>query len=362
MRAKSILTALAVISLALVPLACKKSEQAGSDGAKAPVFTLAWSEYPSWSVFGVASDEGLIDGKAGHQGSIEKKWNVDIQLDLADYDTCLQVYGAKKADGVCMTNMDALSPAAGRKSVAILPTSTSAGADACIVVGIKDLDDLKKHTVHGLKESVSQYAFARVLEKNGRKDSDYTYEQMEPDKAATAMQAKIKGIDAIMVWNPFVLQTLKVRKDAKRLFDSSAIPEEIIDMVIVGQDVLDKPGGDRFACAVIDTYYQFNQLLKDPTRRDELLVKLGKKFSDLNRDEMEAACTQTSFYKTPEEGLKLMAGEQFPKTMDGIVKFWVDRKFLKSAAPKLGYGSAEQAGDAQLRFDPTYIRKVQEKK
>src|ERR1051325_586332 len=47
-----------------------------------PTFSLAWSEYPSWSVFGVASELGLIDGRQGHQGELEKKWGVDIVLEL----------------------------------------------------------------------------------------------------------------------------------------------------------------------------------------------------------------------------------------------------------------------------------------
>ena len=37
----------------------------GGSTATAPPtkFTLAWSEYPSWSIFGVADEVGLIDGK-----------------------------------------------------------------------------------------------------------------------------------------------------------------------------------------------------------------------------------------------------------------------------------------------------------
>ena len=32
--------------------------------AAAPSFSLAWSEYPSWSVFGVANELKLIDRKS----------------------------------------------------------------------------------------------------------------------------------------------------------------------------------------------------------------------------------------------------------------------------------------------------------
>jgi hypothetical protein len=56
----------------------------------APSFSLAWSEYPSWSVFGVAHTQKLIDGAPGKQGPIESKWNVDIVLKEAEYDPALR--------------------------------------------------------------------------------------------------------------------------------------------------------------------------------------------------------------------------------------------------------------------------------
>ena len=52
-----------------------------SPETKPPSFSLAWSEYPSWSVFGVAHDVAkLVDGAKGKLGPIETKWNVDIVL------------------------------------------------------------------------------------------------------------------------------------------------------------------------------------------------------------------------------------------------------------------------------------------
>ena len=101
------------ITTALVGCDSKPAEKAGTGiGAKlaaAPKFVLAWSEYPSWSIFGVASDVGLIDGQAGKMGSIEKKYNVDIELKLVDYDSCITLYGNSQADAVCITNIHSWS-------------------------------------------------------------------------------------------------------------------------------------------------------------------------------------------------------------------------------------------------------------
>jgi hypothetical protein len=103
-------------------------------------------------------------------------------------------------------------------------------------------------------------------------------------------------------------------------------------------------------------------MLEDKAQRPALLVDLGKKFSKLGEADMAKCCEQTRFYKTPEAALKLFEGEQFPKTMDMIVKFYVDHKIIKGKPPKLGYGPKEKAPDANLRFDTTYIKKVMEKK
>ncbi len=329
----------------------------GGGDAK-PSFSLAWSEYPSWSVFGVASEKGLVDGAKGKLGPIEEKWGVDIVLKEADYDPCLSLYGSGTVDAVCMTNMDALAPSVGRESVAVLPTSTSDGADACIVVGIDDLEGLKGKTTYGLEMSVSQYAFERCLEKAGQDPAEFPFENMDPGAAAAAMQTGQANVQSIIVWNPFVMQTLRDKEDASRLFDSSEIPEEIIDMVVVGKDVLKKPGGEDFVCAVIDTFYQLNQKLEDPEEGDETLVALGKKFSNLELKDMQQIVQETKFYKTPAEALGLFESETFQnETMPTVVDFCVSHGIVEKKST-VGFGDEA----AQLNFDASFIKKVQEKK
>lgn len=334
-----------------------KSDGPSGDSAVKPAFSLAWSEYPSWSTFGVAHEKKLINGAEGKYGPIEEKWGVDIVLKEAEYDPCITMYGSGTCDAVCITNMDVLNSALGRKSVAILPTSTSVGGDACVVVGVEDVKGLREHKVYGLAKTVSEYCFARNLEKLGEKESDHKFTNMDPGAAAQAMQTKQEGYNAIMVWNPFVLQTLKIRKDAKVLFDSSTIPGEIIDMVVMAQQSLDKPGGKKFACAVADTFYAINKMLADPKTGDKTLVALGAKFSNLDLQAMKKVVRQTLFYKTPDEALALFSGEQLPQTMESVVGFCVSHRIVERK-PKVGYGGAGAASGAQLRFDPSYIEEV----
>ncbi len=323
-----------------------------------PVFSLAWSEYPSWSTFGVAEEVRLIDGKKGQIGPIEKKWGVDIVLKEADYDSCLVMYGANQCDAVCITNMDVLNPCLTRPSVAVLPTSTSDGADACIVSGaIENLQQLRGKKVYGLAKTVSEYCFVRNLELLGEKEKDYRFTNMDPAAAAVAMQQKQAGFDAIVVWNPFVLETLNKRKDAKVLFDSTKIPGEIIDMVVVAQAVLDKPGGESFAGALIDTFYAINQRMADPATRDDTLIALGEKFSNLKLEAMRTVVKQTRFYNTPAQGIKVLTDKDTMDIMERVVRFCVDHEIVPKA-PIVGYGALSAAPQAAFRMDPTYIQKL----
>lgn len=337
----------------LITLATLTCMAAGSAIAQ-PTFTLAWSEYPSWSAFGVADEVGIIDGRKGKQGKVEKKWNVDIVLREADYDTCLVMYGAGSVDAVCITNMDVLNPAMSVPSVAILPTSTSNGADACITIkSITNVKQLKGKKVYGLAETVSEYCFVRNLELAGENPDDYDFTNMDPGLAAIAMQQKQRGMDAIVVWNPFVLETLNRRKDTHVLFDSTTIPGEIIDMVAMTQKALAKPGGKDFACAIIDAFYQLNKRMTAPATRDDTLIALGEKFSNLNLDSMKVVVKQTQFYATPDEALTLFKSAELKDTMKKVVGFCLKADIVEKA-PEVTYGTS----GGTLRFDPSYIEAV----
>jgi len=320
---KTVLSMLAIVVSATACLAQTASSP--------PSFTLAWSEYPSWSILDVASSRGIIDGRQGFMGPVEKKHNVDIVLKFMDYDPCIQSYSSNDVDAVCITNTDILSPALGRKSVAILPTSTSYGGDALIVPNnVSSVQDLKGQTVYGLSASVSQVVFAGILEANNMKDSDVVFSNMDPSAAAQAVQNNDAKVKNIIVWNPFVLETLRKRKDVRVLEDSRAIPFQVIDMVVVGEDVLNKTGGERFAAAICETFYEINKSLNsaDQSIRDETLIAIGEKFSNLGIADMRKVVQQTRFFGSPESGVALFEGKPLIAQGDTIL---VDGKNVSSA-------------------------------
>lgn len=341
----------------LLFLALLASLNVSADEKKLPVFSLAWSEWPGWSVFGVAHELKLLDAAEGKTGPVEQKYGIDIVLKEMDYDSCIAAFGSGQVDASCLTNMDTLPGCTGRKAVGIFPNDTSNGGDMCITVGISNISDLKGKTVYGLEKSVSQYLFSRVLEQNSIPEDSVKWVNMDPGAAALAMQQGNKDYQAIVVWNPFCIQTLSTRKEAAKLFDSSAVPGEIIDMVIAGQDALDKPSGTDFATALTDVYFQVMSRLTAPETADDTLMMIGEKFSHLNLEQMKQVKAGTAYITTPSAAYDFFTGSEIRKTMERVVSFCVSHQVVEKA-PVISFGSKEEAGASDFRFDPTFLKKL----
>jgi len=335
---------------------------AEEDSEAPPQFSLAWSEYPSWSVFGVADQNMLINGekmrllngKAGRQGLLEEFYGVDIVLQQKDYDTCIMLYGSNNADAVCITNQDIMASAQDTPSVMILPTSTSKGADAVIVTDdIQSVSDLRGVPIRGLEKSVAQYNVIRNLQKEGKDPNDYSFVNMDPAAAATAMQQGDSNIRAIAVWNPFLLETLNRRDDVHVLFDSTTIPDEIIDCVVMTQSALDREGGHNAAKCIIAAFYVMNMAMQT-TSKDDITIAIGEKFSNLDLQSMRQVLRQTVFYRTPDDGLELMNSVGLRATMDTVAAYSSEYGIIESPV-SIGFGTAAEAPNADFRIDPSFI-------
>lgn len=370
---KSLIFGVGLLAFAML-IGCggEKKKVAADEATELPIFSLATSEYPSWSTFVVAKKAGLINGTdTGEPGKLEKKWGVRMRLDIADYDPCLTKYGGGTVDAVCITNIDTLNPAMSRNSTVILPTSTSNGADKVIGVGYKDFvfatrdrdtSDkakiaafLKGKTTHGLSKSVSEYVFVRGLQINGLTPSDYPFKNLDPAAAATAIQTGSKDVQAACIWNPFALQTLRTSKTTGVLWDSSAMPEEVIDMVVMSTSSLNKDGGDKFAALICDVFYTVCKKMDDPASSDATYKALGAEFSNLGLDDMRLCCKETRFYNTPQAGMKLFDNLAFTaRTMPLVIKTCAGIGILDKGHPTIGTNDP----DKQLNFSTTYMQKV----
>ncbi|MDP3767312.1 MAG: hypothetical protein Q8S13_04805, partial [Dehalococcoidia bacterium] len=74
-----------------------------------PSFSLAYSEYASWSTFAVAEMEQKVAAEKGKCGPIERKYGVDLELKFMGYSPSIGAYGGGTADAVTITHLDMLT-------------------------------------------------------------------------------------------------------------------------------------------------------------------------------------------------------------------------------------------------------------
>jgi NitT/TauT family transport system substrate-binding protein len=119
----------------------------------------------------------------------------------------------------------------------VLVLDYSHGADALLArPEVRRLEDLrgKRVAVEGL--SVSNYLLSRALAQAGLQHSDVEILRIPVDQHERAYASG--QVDAVVTFEPFVSKLLA--GGAHRLFDSSDIPGEIVNVLVVREDVLEK--------------------------------------------------------------------------------------------------------------------------
>ena len=88
--------------------------------------------------------------------------------------------------------------------------------------------------------------------------------------------------DVVVTWKPLVSQILK-GKGITKIFDSSKIPGEILDLMVVRTEVLNRPdgSGQRFAKAIAGAWYELTaQMAKQGPEGDKVLSSIAEVSED----------------------------------------------------------------------------------
>lgn len=353
-------TILTLVALTLFITGCgDDSDTSTPSTPSVPSFLLAWSEWPGWSTFYVAHQLGVINGDRGAQGSLEKKYGVDIVLKELEYPPCITGFPTT-LEVACLTNMDSLPAAVSNEVVAILINDTSCGGDMWLTTDPNLTWDSIKNAakpveVFGEDKSVSQYACIQLCKLHGVPDGKVKFVHLDAGQASIAMQQGQKT--NIFVWNPFCLQVLNTQKKARVFTSSKEIPGQIWDLVVTTQKTLEKPGGENFAKCVCAAYYAVMARLSDPSTKDDTLTRIGEKFSRLPIEEMRKVEQGTSYITTPTAGADFFRSPERVKTMELALDFG-DQILELSRRPKVAFGSRSETGKVDFRFDPMFMLAV----
>jgi len=348
MNARKIIALAAVAGLALS--AAPASAEAKKD------FRVAWSIYVGWMPWGYLETSGIMDKWA-------EKYGIDVEIvQINDYVESINQYTAGAFDGVSATNMDTLSiPAGGGvDTTALIVGDYSNGNDAVILKGEGTLADLKGKPVNLVELSVSHYLLARGLDSVGLSEADLGGVINTSDADMIAAYAT-DDVKAVVTWNPLV-STIMETPGANKLFDSSNIPGEIIDLMVVNTETLkDNPD---FGKALVGAWYEVMALMSSDTPEGAAARTEMAEASGTDLAGYDAQLGSTEMFFTPADAVAFTQSPALPKTMVNVAEFLFEKGILGEGAPSadfvgVAYPDGSTTGDAEnvkFRFDATYMQ------
>ncbi|MCB8838363.1 putative urea ABC transporter substrate-binding protein [Aurantimonas sp. VKM B-3413] len=326
-------------------------------------FSVCWSIYAGWMPWGYMQDSGML-----------KKWGdkygISIKaVQINDYVESINQYTAGQYDGCSMTNMDALSiPAGGGvDTTALIVGDYSNGNDGVVLKGggMDTLAAIKGQRVNLVELSVSHYLLARALESVGMSERDVTVVNTSDADLVAAYQTP--DVTAVVTWNP-LLSTITAMPEAHEVFDSSKIPGEILDLMVVNTETLkDNPD---FGKALTGAWYEMMDLMQSDTPEGKEALEAMAKASGTDLEGYKDQLSTTAMFYDPAKAVEFTKSDALPKTMTFVANFLFDHGILGQGAPSadfvgIAYPGGRTTGDEaniQLRYDPAYMEMAADKK
>lgn len=341
-----------MLAASLVMASCGKP--AGPPPAQTE-FKIGWSIYAGWMPWPYAQQAGIVNKWADRYGI-----KIDI-VQVNDYVESVNQYTAGKLDGVTVTNMDALTiPAAGGKDTsAVIIGDYSNGNDGIMLKNATSLADIKGRSVNLVELSVSHYLLARALEtvKLGLTDV----------KTVNTADADIVGafaapaVTAAVTWNPQLNEMKKV-PGAMLAFDSSKIPGEILDLLVVDKATLD--ANPKLGKALAGIWYETITLMQRQDADGVAARAAMAKLAGSTPASFDAQLSTTHLYATPKEGIAAVSAPALVTTMTRVRDFSFSKGLFgpNARSPDAigiafpGGKTLGQKANVKLRFDPTFMQ------
>ncbi len=323
-------------------------------------FRIAWTIYVGWMPWDYAATSGIMKKWAD-------KYGIDVELvQINDYVESINQYTAGTFAGCVMTNMDALTiPAAGGvDSTALIVGDFSNGNDGVILKGKSELAAIKGQKVNLVELSVSHYLLARGLSTIGASEKDLSV--VNTSDADMVAAAAAPDTTALVTWNPLLSEILQM-PDTHKVFDSSQIPGEIIDLLVVNTKTLQT--NPKLGQALVGAWYEVMALMAKDDAAGRAAKTAMAKASGTDLAGFEAQLKTTKMFYTPTEAVEFTQSSALPATMGKVAEFSFAHGLLGEGAPNAEFIGVETAagivGDKanlKLRFDLTYMTQALEGK
>lgn len=343
---------------ALIAIALTVLITLGSGAAiGADKFKIAWSHYTGWEPWEYTRHSEILKKWAD-------KYGIEIELTLInDYIESINLFTGGGFDGCTMTNMDALTiPAVGGvDSTVLIIGDFSNGNDGIVVKGGDSVAALKGREVNLVELSVSHYLLVRALSMSGMQEKDLTVVNTSDSDIAAVFSADPNG--AAVTWNPPLMQCRNA-KGANLVFDSSRIPGEIIDLMVVRSNT-----PDTLKKALVGAWYETMAVMSDKSKQGKEAIAYMAQFAGGTEAEFRAQLRTTQMFYNPSESLSFVQSDKLKETMEYVRTFSFDHGLFGDAESKdfvgIQFPDGTVMGDKsniKMRFDDQFVKMAAEGK
>jgi NitT/TauT family transport system substrate-binding protein len=319
-------------------------------------FNVAWSIYVGWMPWDYADSSGILKKWA-------TKFGIKIKLtQINDYVESINQYTAGMFDACVMTNMDMLTiPAAGGvDSTALIVGDFSNGNDGVVLKGKgKTLADIKGQKVNLVELSVSHYLLVRGLTGVGMRERDVKI--INTSDADVVAAFATPASTAVVTWKP-QLSAVLATPNAQLVFDSSKIPGEILDLMVVNTATL--AANPALGKALVGAWYETLSVMFKSDAAAQAAQTAMAKASGTDLAGFNSQLATTHLFVTPADAYQFVTSDVLIKNMDLVRKFSFDHGILGQGAGSVDavgiqFPAGKLLGDAhnvKMRFDPGYMK------
>lgn len=341
----SLVLALTVASLTTPAVAAERTS-----------FNVAWTIYVGWMPWDYADRSGILKKWAD-------KYGIKIKLtQINDYVESINQYTAGQFDACTMTNMDMLTiPAAGGvDSTALIVGDFSNGNDGVVLKGKgKQLADIKGQRINLVELSVSHYLLARALGTVGLHERDIKVVNTSDADIVAAFAAS--STTAVVAWKP-QLSAILASPQAQLVFDSSKIPGEILDLMVVNSATL--AANPKLGKALIGAWYETLALMLRGDPASKAARATMAKASGTDAAGFDSQLATTHLFATPAEAYGFTTADGIVKSMDLVRRFSAEHGLLgQGASTPDGVGIQfpggkvlGDSGNVTMRFDAKFTK------
>ena len=230
---------------------------------------------------------------------------------------------------------------------------------SCSKAREKKLEDIRGQKINLVELSVSHYLLVRALSSVGMRERDVKIVNTSDADIVAAFATP--SSTAAVTWKP-QLSAVLAAPDAQLVFDSSKIPGEIIDLMVVNTATLN--ANPKLGKALVGAWYETLALMFKNDAAAKAAQAVMAKASGTDPTGFSSQLATTRIFQTPADAYAFFNGADVIKTMDQVRNFSFDHGILGQGAGTVDavgiqFPAGKTLGDThspKMRFDPSYTK------